>query len=183
MTADLTALDALPSDHLPHAVTAYLSRYKGLSSEHTHSDLRVFLTWCTGQDLDPLTVRRHRLELYVRWLQRGPRVQAVDRLAPHLSGRRFPPHLRHRRGPGPFPGRISAAPTVSAESPTLGLTHLQFEPLLFAARQSADRHDFALVVMLGLAVVRRLRQRQVGGSPATPVSPSTTWGLPSKAPH
>jgi integrase/recombinase XerD len=43
---------------------------------------------------------------------------------------------------------------VSAESATLGLTHLQFEALLFAARQSADRHDFALVVMLGLLGLR-----------------------------
>jgi integrase/recombinase XerD len=43
---------------------------------------------------------------------------------------------------------------VPAESPTLGLTHLQFEALLTAARNSANRCDFALVTMLGLLGLR-----------------------------
>lgn len=41
-------------------------------------------------------------------------------------------------------------PQVPAESPTLGLTHLQLEALLTAARQSPNRNDFALVCLLGL---------------------------------
>jgi integrase len=45
-------------------------------------------------------------------------------------------------------------PCVPAGSPTPGFTHLQFEALLTAARQSSNRHDFALVAMLGLLGLR-----------------------------
>ena len=45
-------------------------------------------------------------------------------------------------------------PTVPPESPTLGLTHLQFEALLTAARTSPNRCDYALVAMLGLLGLR-----------------------------
>jgi integrase/recombinase XerD len=44
--------------------------------------------------------------------------------------------------------------TAPAESPTLGFTHLQFEALLTASRESASDHDFALVAMLGLLGLR-----------------------------
>lgn len=43
---------------------------------------------------------------------------------------------------------------MPAESPTLGLSHLQFEALLSAARESSNRYDFALVAMLGLVGLR-----------------------------
>jgi len=45
-------------------------------------------------------------------------------------------------------------PTVPAESPTLGLTHPQFEALLTTARESSNINDFALVAMLGLLGLR-----------------------------
>jgi site-specific recombinase XerD len=45
-------------------------------------------------------------------------------------------------------------PAVPAESPALGFTHLQFEALLTAARESANPCDFALVAMLGLLGLR-----------------------------
>ena len=45
-------------------------------------------------------------------------------------------------------------PSVPPESPTLGFTHLQFEALLTAARESPHPCDFALVAMLGLLGLR-----------------------------
>ena len=45
-------------------------------------------------------------------------------------------------------------PTVPPESPTLGLTHLQFEALLTTARESSNSFDFALVAVLGLLGLR-----------------------------
>jgi integrase/recombinase XerD len=45
-------------------------------------------------------------------------------------------------------------PRVSAESPTLGLNHLQFEAILSASRDSANINDFALVALLGLLGLR-----------------------------
>jgi hypothetical protein len=46
---------------------------------------------------------------------------------------------------------------VPPESPTLGFTHLQFEALLTAARESPNPCDFALVAMLGLLGLLGLR--------------------------
>jgi hypothetical protein len=45
-------------------------------------------------------------------------------------------------------------PPVSPESPTLGLSHLQFKAMLVAARTSPNARDNALVVMLGLLRLR-----------------------------
>ena len=45
-------------------------------------------------------------------------------------------------------------PAVPPESPTLGFTHLQFEAMLTAARESPKPYDFALVAMLGLLGLR-----------------------------
>jgi integrase/recombinase XerD len=57
------------------AVAAYLDRYRGESRVHTGSDLKVFLTWCAGLNLDPLNLGRAEIERYVRWLQEVRRYQ------------------------------------------------------------------------------------------------------------
>ena len=51
------------------AVSAYLARFKGISREHTCSDLNVFVTWCTERGVEPLAAQRADLELFVRWMQ------------------------------------------------------------------------------------------------------------------
>ena len=104
---NFTELASVPSDRpapftdqLRLAVAAYLARFKGSSREHTQSDLRCYLSWCTERGLDPLAARRPHLELYIRWMQE------IRRFKPSTVSRRFSvtagfyPDLRDRRPPG-----------------------------------------------------------------------------------
>jgi integrase/recombinase XerD len=136
------------------AVSACLGWYRGDSRLHTESDLRVFLAWCTNQDLEPLSVARADIERYVRWLQ------DVRRFQPSTVSRRLSVVVGFYRvcvidsilphSPADYVRR----PVVPPESPTLGLGHLQFEALITTARQSANPNDFALIAMLGLLGLR-----------------------------
>jgi hypothetical protein len=147
-------LSSVPSDHLVPstdqlrlAVAAYLARFKGASRYHTESDLRCYVAWCAEHGLHPLAARRPHLELYIRWMQEIRRFKpsTVSRRCSVVAGfcktcvidglldRSPADHVRR--------------PAVPAESPTLGFTHLQFEALLTAARDSTDPCNFALVAM------------------------------------
>jgi site-specific recombinase XerD len=159
---NFTDLASVPSDHLAPitdqlrlAVAAYLARFKGSSRYHTESDLRCYLSWCAERGLDPLAARRPHLELYIRWMQE------IRRFKPSTVSRRFSVAagfyktcvidslLEHS------PAEHVRRPAVPPESPTLGFTHLQFEALLTAVRESSNSCDFALVVaMLGLLGLR-----------------------------
>jgi integrase/recombinase XerD len=148
------AADAPPADHVRLAASAYLARFTGSSREHTESDLRCYLRWCADRGLDPLSARRPDLEQYIRWMQE------TCRFKPSTISRRFSVTagfyrtcvidgvLEHS------PAEHVRRPNVPAESPTLGFTHLQFEALLTAARESPNPYDFALVAMLGLLGLR-----------------------------
>jgi site-specific recombinase XerD len=132
------------------ASLAYLGRLEGSSRAHTASDLRVFLTWCAAQRLDPLAAERADLERYVRWMQevRGHKPSTVSRRVSVVTG-----FYRTAVIDGELTSSLAEhlrQPRVPPESPTLGLTHLQFEALLTAARTSSNRFDCALVVLLGL---------------------------------
>jgi integrase/recombinase XerD len=80
------------------AVAAYLGRYRGESRVHTGSDLKVFLTWCSGQDLDPLSVGRAEIERYVRWL-REVRCCQPSTVSRRLSERGAGPACTAKSGP------------------------------------------------------------------------------------
>jgi integrase/recombinase XerD len=155
---DLASVPSRPlapfTDRLRLAVAAYLARFTGTSRTRTKSDLRCYLAWCAERGLDPLAARRPHLELYIRWMQE------IRRFKPSTVSRRFSVAagfyrtcvldgvLEHS------PADHVRRPSVPAESPTLGFTHLQFEALLTAARESANPCDFALVAMLGLLGLR-----------------------------
>ena len=142
------------TDRLRLAVAAYLARFKGSSREHTESDLRCYLAWCTQRGLDPLATQRPHLELYIRWMQE------ISRLKPSTVSRRFSVVAGFYRTcvidglMQHSPAEHVRRPEVPAESPTLGFTHLQFEALLTAARESANPPGFALAAMLGLLGLR-----------------------------
>jgi integrase/recombinase XerD len=142
------------ADPLRLAVAAYLAGFKGQSRTHTESDLRAFLTWCQEGALDPLSAQRPHIELYVRWMQE------VRRFKPSTVSRRMAVVAGFYRTCviddllAHSPAEHVRRPKVPPESPTLGLTHLQFEAMLTAARLSANVHDFALVAMLGLLGLR-----------------------------
>jgi site-specific recombinase XerD len=150
------------TDRLRLAVAAYLALFKGSSREHSESDLRCYLSWCAEHGLDPLAARRPHLELYIRSMQE------IRRLKPSTVSRRFSVAagfyrtcvldgvLQHS------PAEHVRRPAVPAESPTLGFTHLQFEALLTAARESANPRGFALVAMLGPAGPADLRSHRRG---------------------
>ena len=88
---------------------------------------------------------------------RDPPVPALYRLPAPFGSDRVRPHYRTCVLDGILehsPAEHVRRPAVPAESPTLGFTHLQFEALLTAARQSPNPYDFALVAMLGLLGLR-----------------------------
>src|SRR5215207_8525842 len=77
-----------PSDRRRMVLTAFLGRFRGQTREHTASDLRCFLSWCTTQQVDALTVTRADLELFLRWMQdtRGFKPSTVSRRFSVVAG-------------------------------------------------------------------------------------------------
>jgi site-specific recombinase XerD len=136
------------------ATLAYLARFKGQSRVHAESDLRAYLNWCASKDLNPLEARRPHIELYLRSMQE------ITRYKPSTVSRRLSILAGFYRT-CVIDGVLESSsaeyvrrPRVPTESPTLGLTHLQFEALLSASRTSTNVNDFALVTMLGLLGLR-----------------------------
>ncbi len=142
------------TDPLVRAVAAYLARYRGQTRVHTESDLRAYLVWCRERGVEPLAAQRAQIELYVRWMQEVRHYQpsTVSRRVSVVAG--FYRTCVIDQVLPQSPADYVRRPNVPPESPTLGLSHLQFEAMLSAARSSANSNDFALVCMLGLLGLR-----------------------------
>jgi site-specific recombinase XerD len=156
-TAPAPVTSILPpgdTDRLRLAMAGYLARFSGQCRRHTESDLRCFVHWCLEAGFDPLTATRAHIELFLRWMQevRGYAASTVSRRLSVVAGfyRTCVIDGILERSPAEHVRR----PNVPAQSPTLGLTHLQFEAMLAAARDSANANDFALVCLLGLLGLR-----------------------------
>ncbi|MEV6071192.1 tyrosine-type recombinase/integrase [Nocardia sp. NPDC052001] len=122
------------------AALAYLARFSAVSRIHTKSDLRLYFYWCAEQQVTPLAVARTEVERYMRWMQE------VRRFNPPPPPTAWP-WWRASTAPASSTASSTARPRTS---PTLGPSHLRFEALLCAARDSDNPPDFALVAMLGL---------------------------------
>jgi integrase/recombinase XerD len=150
----------VPASHLP-TCSFYAPQcpptwaaLRGETRLHTESDLRIFLRWCANQNLDPLAAVRVDIERYLRWLQ------DVRRYQPSTVSRRLWVMVGFYRvcvidqilahSPADYVRR----PPAPAESPTLGLGHLQFEALITTARLSTNLNHFALIALLGLLGLR-----------------------------
>jgi integrase/recombinase XerD len=155
MTTDMFLASARADDPILRlAIAAHLARYKGQTRTHTASDLNSYLTWCLEHGLMPVEAQRSHVELYLRWLQEVRRLKpsTVSRRLSVLSGFSrtcvIDGILDHS------PAEYVRRPHVPAESPTLGLSHLQFEAMLTTGRDSTNVNDFALVAMRGLLGLR-----------------------------
>jgi integrase/recombinase XerD len=152
--APVPADDWQTINQLDRAIAAYLTRFTGASRDHARSDLRCFLSWCAARNQDPLAAHRLHLELYIRWMQENRHFK------PSTVSRRFSVVAGFYRTAvidgvlDHSPAEHVRRPAVPPESPTLGFTHLQFEAMLTASRESANPCDFALVAMLGLLGLR-----------------------------
>ena len=142
---------------------------------HTESDLRVFFTWCQSRRLAPLSAQCNDLELYLR---SGQDVRRTSR----QRSRAAYPLMPGSTGPVSTTASYSTRqpyvrrPTAPPESPTLGLTHLQFEAILTAARESPNPYGLALVCLLGLLGLWIFETVGVDWSPPGRSGPAGTVG-------
>ena len=118
------------------AAASYLARFTGATRRAYELDLRAFMDWCATMGVDPLTASRPMIELYVRWMQE------TRRYAPATVARRLSTVCGFYRTLV-IDGMLAASPAEyvrrprrPTESPTLGLTHLQFEAMLVHSRRA-----------------------------------------------
>ena len=101
---------------------------------HTESDLRCYVLWCEDQRLHPLRASRAHLELYLPWMQEIRRFSTVHRVSRLSVVAGFYRICVIDGVLEQSPAKHVRRPTVPPVLPTLGLTHLQFEARLHAAR-------------------------------------------------
>lgn len=144
----------LPAKYSPVdlAVAGYLAAYKGATRTGYAMDIRIYLRWCVLVGLDPWAAKRAHIELFIRWLEEE------RHLKPATVSRRLSTVIGFYRSSvidgylDGSPAQYVRRPKVPFESPTLGLTHLQFEAVIRESRKRPD--DEALIMLLGMLGLR-----------------------------
>lgn len=151
-TTALVAIRSTPHSDVDLAAASYLGGYTGKTREAYATDVRKFLEWCDANQLHPFQAKRAHIEIFVRWLQ------DVRKLAPSTVSRKVSVVVGFYRSAAidefivASPAEYIRRPKVPFESPTLGLTHLQFEAVI---RESRNRvMDHALIMLLGMLGLR-----------------------------
>jgi integrase/recombinase XerD len=135
------------------AAASYLARFTGATRRAYELDLRAFTDWCAVMGVDPPAASRPMIELYVRWIQetrRYARATVARRLSTVCGLYRtlvIDGMLAAR------PAEYVRRPRRPTKSPTLGLTHLQFEAMLVHSRRAGPT-PHAVIVLLGLLGLR-----------------------------
>jgi len=153
------ALDRLPAgpagaDPVWRLVAAFLVGYPPATARAYLGDLRAWIGWCAEQGVHPFTARRHHVDHWARHLATAPqpatgRPAAAATIARRLSclsgfydyGLREVELLEHS------PVANVRRPTVSQDSPTVGLSAAELDRLLTAAETHSPR-SAALVSLL-----------------------------------
>jgi len=143
-----------PPTLLEMATAAFLARYKPVTRRVYTTALRNYFMWCRNNGLDPLAAGRPHIELFSRTLEqanyaRTTRAKTISAVCLFYKFAVIDGYI------SVDPSLNVARPKWPTDSPTLGLTHLQFEAMLHTSKDSDNLSDFALVSMLGLLGLRR----------------------------
>ncbi len=135
------------------ALAAFLARYRGGTRASYAVDLRDWLGWCASHGIAPLAAQRAHIEIYLRELEevRGLKPSTIGRRLSTLAGFYRMAAIDHVIPTSP--AEYVLRPPRREDSSTLGLSHLQFEAMLTAARAGTP-DDAALITMLGLLGLR-----------------------------
>ena len=159
------ALDRLPAgpagaDPVWRLVAAFLVGYPPATARAYLGDLRAWIGWCAEQEVHPFTARRHHVDHWARQLATTPqpvtgRPAAAATIARRLSclSGFYDYGLREVELLEYSPVANVRRPTVSEDSPTVGLSAAELDRLLTAAEQHSPRS----AALLSLLVYNGLR--------------------------
>lgn len=151
--ADATVLTFPQIDEATNAREEFLNRYTGCTRTAYRVDLAAWYSWCAQAGVPVLDVTRAHVEAYARWM---------------LDTKHYAPRTRERRIStvcGFYklcledqritsdPTRFVKRPKVPKESPTLGLSYLEFARFLDSATELSPNDD-ALAALIGLLGLR-----------------------------